>query len=75
MKFTLRQVDLDGNEIETTEIDLDTTKEEMEQFGNLFCKCGYLEKHPDLHPEYVENYNNVSHGWICPSCKKYVQIG
>lgn len=75
MKFTLKQVDINGNEIETTEIDMDVTQEEMDEYNNLFCECDYLKKHPKINAKYVENYNGVSHGWICPKCKKFVQIG
>ena len=75
MKFTLREIDDKGNEIKVTELDMDITQEEFEEYQDLYCECDYLEKHPKLHPEYVENYNGVSHGWICPKCKKFVQIG
>jgi len=73
MSFMLRQVDLNGNVIGTTKIDMD--KEEVKEFCNLFCDCKYLENNPDSDAIYVENYNGVSHGWICPKCKKFVQIG
>lgn len=75
MKFTLTEVDQNGNKIETTELDMDITQEELDEYSKLFCKCDYLEKHPNENPIYVENYNSVSHGWICPHCKKFVQIG
>ena len=47
----------------------------MEEYNNLFCKCDYFEKHPNINPEYVEHYKGVNHGWICPKCKHFVQIG
>ena len=64
MKFTLTETDINGNPINTTEIDLDVTEKEMEEYNNLFCKCDYLE-----------HYKGVNHGWICPKCKHFVQIG
>ena len=75
MKFTLTETDINGNPINTTEIDLDVTEKEMEEYNNLFCKCDYLEKHPNINAEYVEHYKGVNHGWICPKCKHFVQIG
>ncbi len=75
MVFHLTQVDTKGKTIGVTDIDMDVTGEELKEYNNLFCECDYLEKHPKLNPEYVKNYNGVSHGWICPKCKKFVQIG
>lgn len=75
MKFTLTEVDQNGNKIETTELNMDITQEELDEYSKLFCKCDYLEKHPNINAEYVEHYKDVSHGWICPKCKHFVQIG
>lgn len=75
MKINVTETDIKGNPINTTELDLDITQEELEEYGKLFCSCNYLKKHPNIYPEYVEHYKNVSHGWICPKCKKFVQIG
>ena len=54
---------------------MDITKEELEEYEALFCECHYLEQHPNSNAEYVEKYNGVNHGWICPKCKKFTQIG
>ena len=60
------------NKIGETKIDMDVTKEEMKEYDALFCKC----KNPNHdNAKYVENYMGVSHGWICPKCKKFLQIG
>ena len=72
MEITLTEVDLKGNKIGETKIDMDVTKEEMKEYDALFCKC----KNPNHdNAKYVENYMGVSHGWICPKCKKFLQIG
>lgn len=72
MKVTLTEIDINGKKIGTTEIDVDVTKEEMEEYNKLFCEC----KNPNYNTsKYVENYNGVSHGWICSKCKKFLQIG
>ena len=73
MKIKLIETDINGNEIGETEIDI--TKEELEEYEALFCECHYLEQHPNSNAEYVEKYNGVNHGWICPKCKKFTQIG
>ena len=75
MKIKLTEVDINGNKIGTTELDMDVTQEEIDAYNELFCECDYLEKHPNLNARYVENYKGVSHGWICPKCKKFTQIG
>lgn len=75
MKFSLTEVDLNGNKIGTTTIDMNITEKELEEYQNIWCDCDYLEKHPEKNAEYIENYLGTSHGWICPNCKKYVQIG
>lgn len=75
MKIKLTEVDINGNEIETTELDMDITQEEMDAYNDLFCECDYLEKHPNVCTKYVTNYMGVSHGYICPKCKKFNQIG
>ena len=36
-----------------------------------WCRCKYLG---DDH-KYVECYKGVDHGWICPKCKRFHQIG
>lgn len=75
MVIHLTEVDDKGKTIGVTNIEMDVTEKEMEEYDNLVCKCDYLEKHPKSNPEYVKNYNGVSHGWICPKCKKFIQIG
>lgn len=84
MKFKLQQTDIHGNPIgEPTELDIDITEEEWKKDHQLFCSCGYLEEeNPQDVPEYTESayikeineYVN-KHGWLCPRCQKYVQIG
>lgn len=73
MKITLTEVDLNGNEIGTTEVE--TTQEKLNAYRELFCECDYLEKHPNVCTIYVKNYKGVNHGYICPKCKKFTQIG
>ena len=73
MVIHLTEVDIKGKKIGVTDIDI--TEEELKEYNNIFCECDYLEKHSKLNPKYVKNYNGVSHGWICPKCKKFVQIG
>lgn len=75
MVIHLKEVDDKGKTIEITDIEMDIKEKEFEEYNNLFCKCDYLEKHPKLNSEYVRNYKGVSHGWICPKCKKITQIG
>ena len=76
MKFSLTEVDIKTNEeIRTTELEIDITQEELDEYSKLFCNCNYLQEHPNKQAEYVEHYKGVSHGWICPKCKKFVQIG
>lgn len=36
-----------------------------------WCRCGYT----GIDVTYVENYKGESHVYICPKCKRYVQIG
>lgn len=73
--------------METITIDLEDylTEKEIELFEEeqkLFCDCDYLTEHPEEHAEYVEAGHEVEgvgicnkHGWICPGCGKFVQIG
>ena len=77
MKFTLTQVSADDTNkiIGTTTLDIGITEEELEEYEKLFCECGYLDKHPNVHATYMEDHLGVDHGWICPNCKKFVQIG
>lgn len=51
------------------------TEKDLEKEQALYCSCDYLEKHPEKRSEYVKNHLGVNHGWICPSCKKFTQIG
>lgn len=67
------EVTIDG--LGTTTANVDITEEELNKYEDLICKCNYLETHSNAQPKYVKNYLGVSHGWICPHCKKYVQIG
>ena len=49
------------------------SKEDYDRFhedDDLYCDCG-----SEADPEYVVNYMGVSHGWICPECGKFRQIG
>ena len=56
-------------------IELSSEMEELlEEEEDLWCDCGGAED-PNIEPEYVEDYMGVSHGWICPNCGKFVQIG
>ena len=76
MEITLKRVDFETDKVlETTQVNVDYTQEEMRAYEDLFCKCNFLENNPKKTPKYVENYNGVSHGWICPKCKKFTQIG
>lgn len=75
MKFKLREVDLNGNEIGVSELDLNVTQEQLDEYDNSFCKCDFRKENSTLHVDYVEHYKGVSHGWICTKCKKFVQIG
>ena len=75
MKFTLTEVDDKGNKISETKLDMNITEKELDEYDKLFCKCDYLKNNPEELPEYVENYKGVKHGWICPECKLFTQIG
>ena len=44
MKFTLTEIDDKGNKIGVSELDLDATEKEIEEYDKLFCKCDYLKK-------------------------------
>ena len=50
--------------------------EKVKEEEKLWCKCGTMD-HPEnkVEAKYVENYMGVDHGWICPNCGKFVQIG
>ncbi|MNL91121.1 hypothetical protein D3C81_08490 [compost metagenome] len=37
----------------------------------VWCRCRYKGKAL----KYVTNYRGQNHGWICPKCKRYKQIG
>lgn len=41
---------------------------------SIWCECENREELSE-YAEYVEHYKGVNHGWICPECKKFVQIG
>ena len=79
MKMKINLVD--NNEKSEPEVitvnlkDLGITKKDLEEYKKLFCKCNYLKENPNIPVEYVENYLGVNHGYICPKCKKFVQIG
>lgn len=75
MKFTITERDINDKPIKTTKIELDATEEEIREYNDLFCKCNYLENHPNINAEYVEHYKGVNHGWLCPCCKLFIQIG
>lgn len=84
MKFKLQETDIHGKPIgEPVELDIDVTEEELEKERKIWCNCGYLEEeNPKDDPEYtdgayikeIDTHVN-KHGWLCPRCKKYVQIG
>lgn len=44
--------------------------EGSQEEAKLYCDCG-----SDVDPEYVEDYMGVRHGWVCPDCGKFRQIG
>lgn len=44
-------------------------KEDM--IDTVWCHCGYTGSNAD----YVEHYKGVNHGWICPKCKRFIQVG
>ena len=49
------------------------SKEDYDSFhedDDLYCDCG-----SETDPEYVTNYMGVNHGWVCPECGKFRQIG
>ena len=54
----------------------------FEEEQKLFCECDYLTNHPEESAKYVEAGYEVegvgvchNHGWICPGCGKFVQLG
>lgn len=51
------------------------TEKDLQKENALYCSCNYLENNPGINSIYVENHLGVNHGWICPSCKKFTQIG
>lgn len=55
-------------EIEETEED----KAMWKEYAKLFCKCEHKDE-PEA--SYVENWMGVNHGWICPHCHMFKQIG
>ena len=75
MEIKLKEVDINGKTLGITKINVDITEKELKEYDKLFCKCTYLKENPNSNPKYVENYKGVSHGWICPKCKNFVQIG
>lgn len=85
MKFRLQQTDINGNPIgEPDELEFnDKENKKFELFGEIFCDCGYMdEKKTKDDPVYVkESYIKEAdvfirkHDWLCPRCKKYVQVG
>lgn len=75
MEFSLRIERADGK-IEETKVNLKgVTEEDLKAYEEKWCECNYLDTHPNAQAKYVENYLGERHGWICPSCKKFTQIG
>ena len=75
MEFSLRIERTDG-EVEETKVNLKgVTEEDLKAYNEKWCECDYLATHPNAQTKYVENYLGERHGWICPSCKKFTQIG
>ena len=44
--------------------------EAAQKEAELYCDCGSTAD-----SIYVEDYMGVNHGWICPDCGKFRQIG
>lgn len=44
--------------------------EAAQEEADLYCDCG-----SEAEPYYRQNYMGVSHGWVCPDCGKFRQIG
>lgn len=40
---------------------------------SIWCNCE--NKEYAMNAIYVEHYKGVNHGWICPHCRKFTQIG
>ena len=83
MNIEVQEVDIHGNPIGKNEkVSLDISKKDIEKEMKIYCDCGYLEeKDPVLQPKYVtkKKIKDVGwvhhHGWVCPKCGKYVQVG
>lgn len=81
MKFSVTQTDTQGNPLETVELDIDMSNEELQRELMIYCTCGYLDENPDDTAVYtegavIEGVGPVNHhGWLCPKCGKYVQVG
>lgn len=73
MVWNITLTDVNGNEIKKVEVDMPKEFDERaKEEEKLWCRCGY---ETDGDAEYVEDYLGVDHGWICPKCQKFVQIG
>ena len=73
-KWTINVEEPNGS---TKTVTLNMSKEFEEQAKEeekLWCKCSNTKESVE-DAEYVENYLGVKHGYICPKCKKFVQIG
>ena len=51
----------------------------VEEEKKIFCECDYLENNPhasaNYKPDGVSHLGVTKHGWLCPKCNKFVQIG
>ena len=60
---------------------LGISKEEWEAEMAVYCDCGYLEENkckeePAIFkPDGQVHLGVKKHGWLCPRCNKFVQIG
>ena len=83
MDFNVQMVDAHGEPVgDAKTVSLNMSEEDLEKEMKIYCDCGYLEeKNPVLQPKYVtrKKIKDVGwvnhHGWICPKCGKYVQVG
>lgn len=74
MAWTITVHDAKGN-VKEHKINLSKETEDAIENGGytkIWCNC----KNPDRNNLiYKKNYLGVNHGYVCPKCKKYVEIG
>jgi hypothetical protein len=58
---------------DSTEKAITETPIKSKKQPNIWCHCNNEEYANNA--IYVEDYKGVNHGWICPHCRKFVQIG